>query len=91
MCLSRAAASFSMSGALAIEANEFAQVATEAAESIFSDDPYQLLARTAHGYHNVGLIRDELAKAGFSQVSITTLEKTSTAASAHDAAYAYCQ
>jgi len=42
-----------MSGALAIEANEFAQVATEATASIFSDDPYQLLARTARGYHDV--------------------------------------
>lgn len=65
-----------MSGTLDIEANEFAQVATEATASIFSDDPYQLLARIAHGYHDVDLMRDELAKAGFSQVSITTLEKT---------------
>ena len=75
----------------AIEANEFSQAATEAAASVFPDDPPQFLARTPHGYHDVDLIRDELAKAGFSQVSITTLEKTSTAASAHDAAYAYCQ
>jgi SAM-dependent methyltransferase len=75
----------------AIEANEFSQAATEAAASVFPDDPPQFLARTPHGYHDVDLIRDELAKAGFSQVSITTLGKTSTAASAHDAAYAYCQ
>ena len=75
----------------AIEANEFSQVATEAAESVFPDDPPQFLARTPHGYHDVDLIRNELAKAGFSPVSITTLEKTSTAASAHDAAFAYCQ
>ena len=75
----------------AIEANEFSQAATEAAASVFPDDPPQFLARTPHGYHDVDLIRDELAKAGFSQVSITTLEKTSIAASAHDAAFAYCQ
>ena len=70
----------------AIEANEFSQVATEAAESVFPDDPPQFLARTPHGYHDVDLIRNELAKAGFSQVSITTLGKTSTAASVHAAA-----
>ena len=75
----------------AIEANEFSQVATEAAASVFPDDPPQFLAPTPHGYHDMDLIRDQLSKACFSQVSITTLAKTSTAASAHDAAYAYCQ
>jgi len=74
-----------------IGANEFADVVTEAAASVFPDDPPRFLARTPHGYHDVELIRDELVKAGFSQVSITTLEETSAAPSPHHPAIAYCQ
>ena len=74
-----------------IEANEFALVATEVAASIFPDDPPEFLPRTPHGYHDFALIRDDLGKAGFSQVSITTLEETSSAPSPLHAAVAYCQ
>ena len=74
-----------------IETNEFAHVVTEAAASVFPDDPPRFLARTPHGYHDVELIRDELGKAGFSQVSITTLEETSSAPSPRHAAVAYCK
>ena len=74
-----------------IEANEFAHLVTEVAASIFPDDPPLFLARTAHGYHDVVLIRDELGKAGFSQVSINTLEETSSAPSPRHPALAYCQ
>ena len=74
-----------------IGANEFADVVTEAAALIFPDDPPRFLARTPHGYHDVELIGDELAKAGFSQVSITTLEKISYAPSPRHPAVAYCQ
>jgi ubiquinone/menaquinone biosynthesis C-methylase UbiE len=74
-----------------IGANEFANVVTEAAASVFPDDPPRFLARTPHGCNDVELIRDELAKAGFSQVSITTLEETSAAPSPRHPAIAYCQ
>ena len=74
-----------------IGANEFAKVVTEAAAKIFPNDPPDFLPRTPHGYHDVGLIRDELGKAGFSQVAITTLEETSSAPSARHVALAYCQ
>jgi SAM-dependent methyltransferase len=74
-----------------IDANEFAHVVTEAAASAFPDDPPRFLARTPHGYHDVELIRDELDKAGFIQVSITTLEKTSSAPSPRHPAVAYCE
>jgi hypothetical protein len=39
----------------------------------------------------VGLIRAELGKAGFSRISITTLEETSSAPPPRHAAIAYCQ
>ena len=74
-----------------IGANEFAQVVTEATAEIFPGDPPLFLARTPHGYHDVDLIRDELGKAGFSRVSIATLEETSSAPSARHVALAYCQ
>jgi len=74
-----------------IGANEFADVVTEAAAAVFPGDPPRFLARTPHGYHDMDLIRDELSKAGFSQVSIATLEETSAAPSPRHPALAYCQ
>ena len=71
--------------------NEFADVVAEAAASVFPDDPPLFLARTPHGYHDVELVRDELSKAGFSQISIETLPETSPAPSPRHAAIAYCQ
>ncbi len=74
-----------------IETNEFADAVTDAAGEVFPDDPPQFLARTPYGYHDVALIREELGKAGFSRISITTLEETSRAPSPRHPAVAYCQ
>jgi ubiquinone/menaquinone biosynthesis C-methylase UbiE len=74
-----------------IEANEFAHVVTDTAAAVFPDDPPRFLARTPHGYHDTELIREELDKAGFSRISIRTLEKTSRAPSPRHPAVAYCQ
>ena len=63
----------------------------ETAASIFPDDPPRFLDRTPHGYHDVQLVRDELRKAGFSQVSIETLQETSPAPSPRYPALAYCK
>jgi len=74
-----------------IAANEFADVVTETLASVFPDDPPRFLARTPHGYHDVDFVRAELAKAGFSQVSVTTQQETSAAPSPRHPAIAYCQ
>jgi ubiquinone/menaquinone biosynthesis C-methylase UbiE len=74
-----------------IEANEFADVVTEAAATVFPNDPPRFLARTPHGYHDVDMIRDELAQAGFSQVTIDTLDETSIASSPRHPAVAFFQ
>ena len=74
-----------------IAANEFANVVTEAAASVFPNDPPRFLARTPHGYHDVDFVREELGKAGFSQISINTLEEISSAPSPRHPAIAYCQ
>lgn len=74
-----------------IEANEFADVVTNVAAAVFPNDPPLFLARTPHGYHDVKLIEEDLKKAGFSAISITTIEETSQAPSPRHPAVAYCQ
>jgi ubiquinone/menaquinone biosynthesis C-methylase UbiE len=74
-----------------IEENVFANDVTQALATFFPDDPPRFLARTPHGYHDITLIRSDLAKAGFSEITIETVEAVSRAASALDAATAFCQ
>jgi SAM-dependent methyltransferase len=74
-----------------IEENVFASVVTDAAATVFPDDPPRFLARTPHGYHDIDLIRDELDRAGFSRVDIKTLQETSSAPSPRHPSIAYCQ
>jgi SAM-dependent methyltransferase len=74
-----------------IEANEFADLVTQAAATVFPRDPPRFLARTPHGYHDAEKIMHDVRSAGFSRVSLVTVEKTSTAPTPHDAAIAFCQ
>lgn len=74
-----------------IKANEFAHIVTETAATIFPDDPPQFLARTPHGYHHVDQISEELKAAGFSDISVATLEEDSIGTSPRHPAVAYCQ
>ena len=74
-----------------IEENIFANDVTNALATFFPTDPPRFLARTPHGYHDVALIRSDLAKAGFSDVTIETCAHESRAPSPLDAATAYCQ
>ena len=55
-----------------IEENVFADDVTNALAEFFPNDPPRFLARTPHGYHDTALIRSDLAKAGFSNVTIET-------------------
>ena len=74
-----------------IEENAFAVAVTEAMALVFPDDPPRFLARTPHGYHDVALIRDELARAGFTDIAIETIDDVSRAPSPRHPAMAYCQ
>lgn len=74
-----------------IEENAFADDVTKAVAALFPHDPPRFLARTPHGYHDVALIREELNRAGFTEIDIETREEVSRAPSASDAATAYCQ
>jgi ubiquinone/menaquinone biosynthesis C-methylase UbiE len=74
-----------------IEENDFANEVTQALATVFAQDPPRFLARTPHGYHDLAQIREDLARAGFTEVSCATREKLSRAPSARQAASAYCQ
>jgi SAM-dependent methyltransferase len=75
-----------------IEANDFAHIVTETLATLFPADPPRFMARTPHGHGDVGRIAADLAAAGFEHAPrIETVAARSRAASAHDAALAYCQ
>ena len=74
-----------------ISENEFADVVTQALGKLFPQDPPLFLARTPHGYHDVKKIREDLITAGFTDISIETVEHASKAASPREPAIAYCQ
>lgn len=74
-----------------IEANEFADVVTAAAASVFPDNPPLFLPRTPHGYHDESLIREELREAGFSTEGYDSIDEISRAPSPRHPAIAYCQ
>jgi len=73
-----------------IEENAFADEVTNAVATVFPHDPPLFLARTPHGYHDVALIREELSRAGFGDIRISTRAEVSRAPSARHAATAYC-
>ena len=74
-----------------IEENVFADDVTNALAEFFPNDPPRFMARIPHGYHDTALIHSDLAKAGFSNVTIETRTEQSRASSPRHAAIAYCQ
>jgi ubiquinone/menaquinone biosynthesis C-methylase UbiE len=74
-----------------IEENEFASVAASAVAGLFPDDPPNFLARTPHGYHDVGRIAADLDGAGFREVTTETVVRRSSASSSRHAAIGFCQ
>jgi SAM-dependent methyltransferase len=74
-----------------IEANEFAQITTEALAAQFPDDPPLFLARTPHGHYRTGIVGDALDMAGFGNVAIEPVELESRVLAAGDIAIGFCQ
>jgi SAM-dependent methyltransferase len=74
-----------------IEHNEFAHVVAMAVAAVFPENPPMFLARTAHSYYDIAVIRDELRSAGFSQIEIETVRRTGHAPSRRDPAIGFCQ
>ena len=75
-----------------LESNEIPHVVIRALESVFPDNPPRFLARVPHGYHDPAMIQRDLAAGGFAAPpEIETVAARSRAASARDAAIAFCQ
>jgi ubiquinone/menaquinone biosynthesis C-methylase UbiE len=74
-----------------LDENEFAETVNDAVAAFLPNDPPAFMARTPHGYHDVGKIRNDLTAAGFSDVLIETVTHASKAASPRDTAIAFCQ
>jgi ubiquinone/menaquinone biosynthesis C-methylase UbiE len=74
-----------------IEANEPAQVVSDAVAALFPGDPPQFLRRTPHGHHDIAALRDRLAEAGFDHVGVETVALRGRAGSSRDAAIGFCQ
>jgi ubiquinone/menaquinone biosynthesis C-methylase UbiE len=74
-----------------IEENDFAQVVTQSLAATFPRDPPDFLARVPHGHYDIDLFRTELRTAGFTDVTIESLEAISSAENAMIPAVAYCQ
>ncbi len=74
-----------------IEENEVTVAVVAAVAVLFPDDPPTFLARIPHGHHDVTRLREDLATAGFTQVTIETVERRCRAASPRDPAMGLCQ
>jgi SAM-dependent methyltransferase len=75
-----------------IEENELSATVMDAMAQQFPDNPAAFFARTPHGYHDRTAIARDLAAGGFGAASdIVTVTLRSRAASARDAAIAFCQ
>ena len=66
-------------------------IETRHAAGAFADDIREFLARTPHGYHDVGQIKAELQAAGFSSIEFETIQERSEAPNPGLPAIAYCQ
>jgi ubiquinone/menaquinone biosynthesis C-methylase UbiE len=74
-----------------IGASDFANAVNDAVAALFPDSPSTFMARTPHGYHDLEKIRADLKAAGFSDVSVETVDHVSKAASPREPAVAFCQ
>ena len=75
-----------------ISHNDFSAAVNHALARVFHDDPPRFLARVPFGYHDVDVIRDELARAGFTgAVTHEVVAATSRADSPRIVATALCQ
>jgi len=71
--------------------NTFAKNIIEATSFLYPEDPPDFLVKSAHGYHDIGLIKREIAAAGFIRLRIRSTSDISTAPTAMHPAIAYCQ
>jgi SAM-dependent methyltransferase len=74
-----------------IEYSPVSDVVIAAMAELFPTDPPRFLARTPHGYHDVSVLRADLAKAGFADPEIEILKLPCRSPSHRDPAIGFCQ
>ncbi|WP_375310761.1 methyltransferase domain-containing protein [Bradyrhizobium sp. A5] len=74
-----------------IEDNVLTHEATMALGTMFPSDPPRFMIRTPHGYYDRDVIRSDLERAGFRDITIETRSEISRAPSAEYVAIALCQ
>jgi SAM-dependent methyltransferase len=75
-----------------LEENEFPYEVDAAVAALYDEDPPHFMAQMPHGYHDIAMIRRDLAKGGFSQQpEVVTVQACSRAASPRIPAIAFCQ
>jgi ubiquinone/menaquinone biosynthesis C-methylase UbiE len=74
-----------------IEENEVSHIVSEAVAARFPRDPPRFLVRTPYGYNDAAAIKAALASAGFRDIEVEAVERTSRASSPRDAALGLCQ
>ena len=71
--------------------NAFVAVVQRALDVLFHPDPPRFMQRIPHGYHDTFTVAQDLRAAGFGPVRVEAVTLMVRAASAQDAAAAYCQ
>lgn len=74
-----------------VSENIFIKVVSGTLAAAFPHDPPTFAERIPHGYFDLDRIREHLRASDFGDVTIETLDRTSTARSARDVAVAFCQ
>jgi ubiquinone/menaquinone biosynthesis C-methylase UbiE len=74
-----------------LEHNPMTRVVVDAVGARYPQNPPRFLARTPHGHSDAGVIRRDLAAAGFDQIVVETVTLPCRAPSAEDAAIGLCQ
>ena len=74
-----------------IDQNDIADVVTSTLAEVFPNDPPGFLARTPYGYNDPEILRQDLAKGGFTSPDIATVTHRSHAKSCEIPAIGYCE
>lgn len=74
-----------------LTSNPVADTVHQATAACFPDDPPQFFARTPHGHHDTGKLRENLAAAGFAEASIETVTLEAGHLTADELAVGFCQ
>ena len=75
-----------------VEVNEFTETVLQAVQPLLREDQVPFLRRIPHGYCDVSVIRDDLARGGFTgPLTVTTVTARSRADTPHLPAMALCQ